>query len=179
MPIQCTQVHGKWLSVINKTYTSIEWYMFKVVPSYSSTLNKINIWLKLYFFHFVSSSSSPFPTRWGQWPKFLISIMFCPGHPPGWSTFPACPFGRNPPISLLVFSPALPCQQLLSLTCSLPFSGCDHTSVVSFLWLSLLCYSLLDPSFFTLSLSVTPLILLNILIWVLDLFFKKIYVFSN
>ena len=30
-----------------------------------------------------SPSSSPFPTRWGQRPKFLISRMFCPGHPPG------------------------------------------------------------------------------------------------
>ena len=29
------------------------------------------------------SSSSPFPTRWGQRPEFLISRMFCPGHPPG------------------------------------------------------------------------------------------------
>ena len=31
----------------------------------------------------VSSSSSPFPTRWGQRPEFLISRMFCPAHPPG------------------------------------------------------------------------------------------------
>ena len=30
-----------------------------------------------------SSSSSPFPTRWGHRREFLISIMFCHGHPPG------------------------------------------------------------------------------------------------
>ena len=30
-----------------------------------------------------SSSSSPFLTRWRQRPEFLISRMFCPGHPPG------------------------------------------------------------------------------------------------
>ena len=30
-----------------------------------------------------TSSSSSFPTRWGQRPEFLISRMFCPGHPPG------------------------------------------------------------------------------------------------
>ena len=30
-----------------------------------------------------SSSSLPFPTRWGQRPEFLISRMFCPVHPPG------------------------------------------------------------------------------------------------
>ena len=29
------------------------------------------------------SSSLPFPTRWGQRPEFLISRMFCHGHPPG------------------------------------------------------------------------------------------------
>ena len=89
--------------------------------------------------------SSPFPTRWGQRPEFLISIMFCPGHPPGWSAVPACPFGRNPSIFLLVyplvFFLALSCQQLLSFRCFLPFSAYVHTSVVSFLWLSLLCYS--------------------------------------
>ena len=28
-------------------------------------------------------SSSPFPTRWGQQPEFLISRMFCPAHHPG------------------------------------------------------------------------------------------------
>ena len=70
-----------------------------------------------------SSSSSPFPTRWGQRPEFLISRMFCPGHPPGWSAVPSYPFGRNPSISLLfspfVFFLALSCQQLLSLRCFL------------------------------------------------------------
>ena len=30
-----------------------------------------------------ASSSSPFPTRWGQRPEFLISRMFCPWHLPG------------------------------------------------------------------------------------------------
>ena len=30
-----------------------------------------------------TSSSSPFPTRWGQRPEFLIPRMFCPGHPLG------------------------------------------------------------------------------------------------
>ena len=49
-----------------------------------------------------TSSSSPFPTRWGQWPEFLISRMICPGHPPGWSAVPACPFRRNLSISILV-----------------------------------------------------------------------------
>ena len=29
-----------------------------------------------------SSSTSSFPTRWGQRPEFLISRMFCPGRPP-------------------------------------------------------------------------------------------------
>ena len=92
------------------------------------------------------SSSSPFPTRWGQWPEFLISRMFCPGHPLGWSAVPAYPFGHNPSISLLVsllvFFLALSCQQLLSLRCFLPFSACVHTSVVSFLLFSLVYYSL-------------------------------------
>ena len=31
----------------------------------------------------ITSSSSHFPTRWGQRPEFLISRMFCPAHPPG------------------------------------------------------------------------------------------------
>ena len=92
--------------------------------------------------------------------------MFCPGHPPGWSAVPACPFGCNPSTSLLVFFLAPSYQQLLSLHCFLPFSACVHTSVVSYLWLSLVCYSLLAPFWcpvFTLSRGVTPLILLNIL----------------
>ena len=74
----------------------------------------------------VSSSLSPFPTRWSQRHKFLISRMFCPGHPPGWSAVPAYPFGRNPSISLLVsplaFSLALSCQQLVAFHCFLPIS---------------------------------------------------------
>ena len=69
------------------------------------------------------------------------------------------PFGL--PLGL---SPALSCQQLLSLRCSLPFSARVHTSVVSFLLLSLVYYSFLMSILFVLSLSVTPLILLNILI---------------
>ena len=70
-----------------------------------------------------SSCSSHFPTRWGQRPEFLISRMFCPGHPLGWSAVPAYPFGCNPSISLLVsplvFYLALSCQQLFSLHCFL------------------------------------------------------------
>ena len=83
------------------------------------------------------SSSLPFPTRCGQRPEFLIARMFCPGHPPGWSSVPAYPFGRNPSISLLVyvlvFFLALSCRQLLSLRCFLPFSAYVHTSIVSYL----------------------------------------------
>ena len=62
---------------------------------------------------------------------------------------PAYPFGRNPSISLLVsllvFFLALSYQQFISLHCFLPFSVYIHTSIVSFLWLSLVCYSLLAP----------------------------------
>ena len=106
-------------------------------------------------------SSSPFPTRWGQWPEFLISRTICPGHPPGWSTVSTYPLGRNPSISGddlpldLPLEMFLPCQQLLSLRCflSLTFS-CMLFTPSSFLMSTL----------FTLSLSVTPFILLNILI---------------
>ena len=62
--------------------------------------------------------------------------IFCPVHPPRRSAVHACPFGRNPSISLLVcplvFFPSLPRHQLLSL----------HS-----LW----CYSLLSPSLYCLS----------------------------
>ena len=105
-----------------------------------------NVYMVMYIF---TSSSSPFPTRWGQRPEFLISRIFCPGHPLGWSAVPAYPFGRHPSISLLVsplvFYLALSCQQLLSLRCFLPFSARVHTRVVSFLLLSLVYYSLLAP----------------------------------
>jgi len=87
-----------------------------------------------------TSSSSPFSTRWGQRPEFLIYRMFCHVHPPGWSSVPAYPFGRHPSISLLVsplaFFLALSCHQLLSLR-FLPFSAGVHTNVVSCLSLSL------------------------------------------
>ena len=91
------------------------------------------------------SSSSPFPTSWGQRPEFLISRMFCPGHPPGWSAVPAYPFGSNPSISLLVFFLALSCQQLLSLRCFLPFSACVRSYQRSLISLTGVCYSLLAP----------------------------------
>ena len=80
---------------------------------------------------------------------------------------------RIPSISLFVsplaFFLALSCHQLLSLRFLL-FSACVHTSIVSFLLLSLAYYShlaarsFLMSTLFTLSLNVTSLILLNILI---------------
>ena len=68
------------------------------------------------YMHFMPSSSH-FSTMWSQRPEFSVSSMFYPVHPPVWSAVPACPFGRSPPISLLVFFLALSCQQLLSLLC--------------------------------------------------------------
>ena len=100
--------------------------------------------------HLISFFDLVFPTRCGQRPEFLTSRMFCSGHPPVWYAVLECPFGRNSSISLLVcllgFFPSLPCQQFHSLRCSLPFSACVHTRVVSNHWNSLLCYTLLAPS---------------------------------
>ena len=62
--------------------------------------------------------------------------MFCPGHPPVWSTVPACPFGRHPSISLLV--------SLMVFSWHYNIKNCSHfvvffhyLHVVSLLWLSL------------------------------------------
>ena len=38
----------------------------------------VRLWVILHI-----SSSSPFHTRWGQRPEFLLSRMFYPGHHPG------------------------------------------------------------------------------------------------
>ena len=97
-----------------------------------------------------SSSSSPLTTR------SVIGVI----------AVPACPFGRNPSISLLVsllvFFLALSCQQLLSLHVSI------QRSLISLTFSCMLFTpnSFLMSTVFTLSLSVTPLILINIPIFV-------------
>ena len=112
-----------------------------------------------------SSSSSPFPTRILDFQN-VLSWAF------SGVIRSACISLRTqsihlPLVSPLVFFLALSCQQLLSLRSFLPFSACVRTSVVSFLLLSLILFtpsSFLMSTLFTLSLSVTPLILRNILI---------------
>ena len=130
------RVYYKWLAQIKICFST----------------NKPQCLFYYILYYLFTSSSLPFPTRWGQQPEFLISKTFYPAHPPGWSAVPACPFGRNQSISLLVsplvFFRAQSCQQLLSLHCFLQFSACVHISVVSFLWLSLWCYSFLAPFWF-------------------------------
>ena len=51
-----------------------------------------------------------FSTRWCQWTEFLISRMFCPGHPP----VPAYRFGRNP--SIYFFIPIYQPSHLLGIS---------------------------------------------------------------
>ena len=133
-----TATYHKFLTLISIFYTNLKHTAIKHVLI---KLEKLLFKMTDLFLYFIittitnrnhTSSSSPFPTRWCQRPEFLISRMFCPGHPPGWSAVPAYPFGRNPSISLLVFFLALSYQQLLC-HCFLPFSACVHTSVASFL----------------------------------------------
>ena len=109
----------------------------------------------LYFLFCISiyitsqSSSSPFPTRWGQRPEFLISQNVL-----SWASSGVI---RSACISLRTQSTHLPLGLPLGLfpgtimsttaltRCFLPFSVCVHTSVASFLLLFLVYYSLLTP----------------------------------
>ena len=69
--------HGKLIAFASKSlsdceqrYANIEREMLAVVFGCES-------------FHMYLLLLSPFPTRWGQRPEFMISRMFCPGHPLG------------------------------------------------------------------------------------------------
>ena len=89
------QEPGRWLSVVNKTYTLIDVIYVQSGPLASSTPKQNQHLAQALFFTFCVSPSMPFPTTCGHRPEFLISIMFCPGHPLVWPAVPACPFGRK------------------------------------------------------------------------------------
>ena len=126
----------------------------------------------------LSSSSSPFPTKWGQRPEFLISRIFV-----SWASSGVI---RSSCLSLRTQSTHLPLGLPLGLSpgtlmsttvltslfssiqCMCPY----QLSVISLIF-SLMLFtpsSFLMSTLFTLSLCGTPLILLNILISVFSWF---------
>ena len=126
------------------------------------------LYIYIYIYIYISSSS-PFPTRWGQRPEFLISRMFCPAHLPG-MVRSVCISVRMPSIHLPLGLPlGLFPGTLMSPTALTSFSSilCMCPYQHSLISLTFSCMLLTSSSFlmstlFTLSLNVTPFILLEL-----------------